>query len=126
MFGPLWMRSRRKQYANLTQDQRDWIEREMIYEHERCEREICERKTWMVLTKENFVELRKLEGARDTAEQAIVLNEKWRSEMSGTPARSLDAIRWYWVLQDPAWYAAEMNPSVFKQLYGVNRVPRYT
>lgn len=111
MFGPLWMRRHRKRYSQMTQEQRDFIERGMIYQYEQLDRMTDTLSNRMGMLKEERARLLKDEAARDTAAQAIHLNEQLRSELLSVPPRPLAEIRWHWIEQDPEWLAAETNLS---------------
>ena len=81
----------------------------MIYQYEELDKQTETMKNRRGLTKEEHSRQLKVEAPRNTAAQAILLNEQWRSELFRIPPRSLAEIRWYWVQQDPTWLASEMN-----------------
>jgi len=107
VFGPFWIWSRRRKYAKLTQEQRDFMERGMIYQYEALSNEQTRLLDATGLRPE--LPVYQQAGARTvTARDAILLNEKWRSELFGIPVRDLAEIRAYWIARDPAWQAAEI------------------
>lgn len=109
MFGSRWERKRKKDYANLTREQRDFMERGMIYQYEELDKQTETMLNRSGMTKEQRAADQKRRAARDTAAQTIMMIEQWRSELFGVPARSLAEIRWHWVQQDPAWLASETS-----------------
>ncbi len=125
MFGPLWMRKHRSRYAQMTQEQRDFMERGMIYKYEELDRMTDTLMNRMGMTKERRSRMLKDEAARDTAAQAILMNEKLRSELFSVPPRPLAEIRWHWIQQDPAWLAAETNLTAAQKSIRADSVHKY-
>lgn len=106
LHGAYWMWSRHRQYTRMTQYQRDEMERGLIYALENLDMEATRILELSGLHPEvpAYQEVAK---RRRTAQDVIMLNEQWRSELWGIPARPLYEIRHSWVVRDPYWLAAE-------------------